>query len=336
MNQKLDARAISTGRFSDFVSKAGVYFIILILMVIGLFVNKSFFTLNNFMNIIQASAFLGIVCAGVGFATYAGKMVDMSVPIIIAISGIVAVDTLRFGLPAAICLGLLAAVAIGLVNGFVIGKFKANPIIWTLSINFLLDGMIRWIYSNKQIYPDTAAALNPEVAEAFIGISRINIGGVLPIAVVVMFVMMAVAQFVLGKTKFGKQLKIVGSNEEVAKYSGINITRNVMLTYVISAFCAGIAGIFITSFGKVGAYYNGVGYDFQAATAIVLGGMSLSGGRGTMVGVLGGVITVKMLSNILTFIGIGTFVQNIVTGAIFILIVYFNTSSLRKLGRDNV
>ncbi len=330
-----DIRALKSNRFLDLITKAGVYFIILILVVIGIFVNQNFLTANNFMNIIIASAFLGILCAGMGFITFGGKMVDLSAPITIAIAGIAAVDTLPLGLPVALLLGLIVAVIIGLVNGFVIGKFKANPIIWTLSMNFLLDGMIRWLYSNKQIYPDTVAAQDPATAEAFINISRTEIAGI-PLAVWLMVALIAIAQFVLTKTRFGQQLKIIGSNPEVAKFSGINSTKNIMLAYVISALAAGITGIFITSFGKVGAYYNGVGYDFQAATAIVLGGMTLSGGRGNMLGILGGVITVKLLSNILTFIGIGTFVQNIVTGAIFILIVYINQRSLRKQGKDNV
>ena len=329
-----DARKISQNRFVDTLSKAGVYFIILLLFVVGIFVNKNFLTVNNLKNVIIACAQLGIVCAGMGFVTYAGKMVDMSAPITIAIAGIVAIDTLYIGVPQALLLGLLAAVSIGLVNGIIVGKFRANPMIWTLSMNFLLDGLIRWLYSNKQIYPDTAAANFPERAEAFVQIARQDPFGI-PLAVFIMFILIAASQFVMTRSAFGKQLKMIGSNADVAKYSGVHTTKNVIIAYVLASLAAGIAGIFITSLGKVGAYYNGTGYEFQAATAIVIGGMSLSGGRGDMVGVLGGVVTVKLLGNILTVLGIGTFVQNIVTGMIFILIVFIHTQSLRKLGRDN-
>ena len=329
-----DVRTVSYNRLINILSKAGVYFIILLLFIVGIFVNKNFLTVNNLKNVLIACAQLGIVCAGMGFVTHSGKMVDMSAPIIIAITGIVAIDTLYIGVPQALLFGALAAVSIGLINGVIIGKFKANPIIWTLSMNFLLDGLIRWLYSNKQIYPDTAAADFPERAEAFVQIARTDLLGV-PLAVWAMLIMMLASQFVMTRTAYGKQLKVIGSSADVAKYSGIHITRNIVVAYALSAFCAGVAGIFITSLGKVGAYYNGTGYEFQAATAIVLGGMSLSGGRGDMAGVLGGVITVKLMSNILTFLGIGTFVQNIVTGIIFILIVFVHSQSLRKLGRDN-
>jgi len=329
-----DARRISQNRIVEIVSRAGVYFIILLLFIIGTFVNKNFLTVNNLKNVIIACAQLGIVCAGMGFVTYAGKMVDMSAPITIAISGIVVIDTLYIGVPQALLLGFAAAALIGLINGMIIGKFKANAIIWTLSMNFLLDGMVRWIYSNKQIYPDIAAADFPDRAEVFVQIARMDFLGI-PLAVWTMLAVMSISQIVMTRTAFGKQLKVIGSNADVAKYSGIHTTKSVMIAYVLAALGAGIAGIFITSLGKVGAYYNGTGYEFQAATAIVLGGMSLSGGRGDMVGILGGVITVKLMSNILTFLGIGTFVQNIVTGIIFILIVFIQTQSLRKLGRDN-
>jgi len=260
-------------------------------------------------------------------------MVDMSVPITIAISGIVAIDTLRFGVPQALFFGLLAAALIGTVNGIIVGKFRANPIIWTLSMNFLLDGLIRWIYTNRQIYPTIAAADFPERANTFIQISRTDVLGV-SLAVWTMLVLFVMSQFMMTRTVFGKQLKVVGSSPDVAKFSGIPVTRNIIIAYVLSAVCAGAAGIFITSLGMVGAYYNGQGYEFQAATAVVLGGMSLSGGKGNMLGVLGGVITVMLMRNLLTFLGIGTFVQNIVTGTVFILIVFVHSQSLRKLGRD--
>jgi ribose/xylose/arabinose/galactoside ABC-type transport system permease subunit len=264
-----------------------VYFILALLIIVGTIVNTKFFSGDNFLNIIQAGAFLGILCAGMAFVTFSGNFVDMSAPITIAIAGIVAVDTLTLGIVPAIMLGMAAAALIGFINGLVIGKFKANPIIWTLSMNFMLDGLIRWLYSNKQIYPDTVASANPEVAEMFINISRISILGV-PLAVFVMIILIIVAQYILTKTKFGQQLKVIGSNPEVAKYSGINVSGNIMRAYILTSLAAGVAGIFITSFGKVGAYYNGQGYDFQAATAIVIGGMTLAGGRGNMIGVLGG------------------------------------------------
>jgi ribose/xylose/arabinose/galactoside ABC-type transport system permease subunit len=120
----------------------------------------------------------------------------------------------------------------------------------------------------------------------------------------------------------------------VARLSGINVVRSIILVYVINAVCCGIAGIFLASIAKTGAYYNGDGYDFRAVTSVLLGGMTLAGGRGTMYGVFGGVVTIGMLSNIMNLIGISTFNQWLVQGIVFLFIVWLNTNSSRKLGRD--
>lgn len=323
----------STGRILDITSRFGVYGIIVILLIAGVFINENFFSINNFKNIIQAGAFLGILCAGMAFITYSGHFADMSAPITIALSGIIAVSCIKFGIVLALLAGISAGLLVGLVNGIVIGKFKANPIIWTLAMNFVVSGIIRWAYSNKQIYPDVESG-GTVAGDIFTNISRTYFLGI-PLSVYIMLAMLLIGQFILSKTRYGRQLKIIGSNMETAKLTGINVSRNIMIAYLLASFAAAIAGIFVTSFGKVGAYYNGEGYDFRAVTAIVIGGMTLNGGRGNMIGVLGGVLTIGLLSNIMTFIGIGTFEQQIVTGTIFILIVWINTNSLRKLGRDD-
>jgi len=103
-----------------------------------------------------------------------------------------------------------------------------------------------------------------------------------------------------------------------------------MMSFLAAAFCASIAGIFITSLNKLGVFYLGRGYDFKAVTAVVIGGMMLSGGRGSMPGVLGGVLVIGLLANIMTFMGINTFQQNIVTGAIFIAVVGLEQYRLRR------
>ena len=328
-----DVRKLESDKVTKLINKFGVYLMIILLMIVGVFVNPKFLSLDNFKNIIQAVAFLGIACSGMAFITYSGHMADMSLPITIALSGIVTVSLLRFGFVVGIAGGITAGLLVGLINAIVIGKFRANPIIWTLSLNFLLSGVIRWAYSNRQIYPDVETG-GSIAGDMFTNISRTYILGI-PLGVIVMLVMLLAGQFILSKTKYGKQIKIVGSNMEVAQMTGINVTKVVSKAYLLSAFAASVAGIFITSFGKVGAYYNGEGYDFRAVTAIIIGGMTLVGGKGNMIGVLGGVFTIGLLSNVMTLIGIGTFEQQIVTGIIFILIVWMGSKSSRKLGLDN-
>lgn len=331
---KQDTRSVGLGGLNLLLTKFGVYTMAIAFCILGIIISNKFLSATNFMNIIEAVALLGIVCSGAAFVTYSGHFVDMSIPATMAFAGIIAVEVIKYGLVVSITAGILAGLLIGLINAIIIGKLKANSIIWTLAMAFVFNGFIRWLYSGKQIYPDVKGGETPAV-EQFINLSRTNVLGVIPLMVLVMVLMMVIAQIIMSKTKFGQQVKFVGSSMEVAKMTGVNVPRTVGLVFLFNSFAASVAGIFLASLAKVGAYYNGEGYDFSSVTAIVLGGMTLAGGRGNIIGVLGGVFTVGLIRNIMTLLGVDTFSQKIVTGAIFILVVGLNAKSLRKLGRDD-
>jgi ribose/xylose/arabinose/galactoside ABC-type transport system permease subunit len=264
------------------------------------------------------------------FVTYSGNMADLSIPSIMAFSGIISVATLTLGLVPALVLGISAGMLIGAMNGFVVGRFNANPILWTLAVAFFMEGFMRFTWSNNQVYPD----IKPGTAgAAFIDIFRLSIGPV-PLIVAAMVLLFVICHLVLTRTRFGIESKLVGSSKPAAKTTGINVPRVVMMDFLAAAFCASIAGIFITSMNKLGVFYLGKGYDFKSVTAVVIGGMMLSGGRGNMLGVFGGVLVIGFLANIMTFIGINTFQQNIVTGTIFIIVVGLHQYQLRKRGKD--
>ncbi|MHC4643158.1 MAG: ABC transporter permease [Planctomycetota bacterium] len=311
----------------DFV---GIYLIGLLLLVVGVFVSDEFFTPRNLMNILNAVALLGIVSAGMAFVTYSGNMADLSIPSIMAFSGIISVAALPLGLVPALVLGILAGMLIGAMNGFVVGRFNANPILWTLAVAFFMEGFMRFTWSNNQVYPD----IEPGTSGAtFIDIFRISIGPI-PLIVVVMVMMFIAGHLVMIRTRFGIESKLVGSSRAAARTTGINVPRVVLTDFLAAAFGASIAGIFITSMNKLGVFYLGRGYDFKSVTAVVIGGMMLSGGRGNMLGVFGGVLVIGLLANIMTFMGINMFQQNIVTGAIFIAMVGLHQYRLRKRGKD--
>ncbi len=305
-------------------------FVALILLAAGAFVSEKFFTVANFMDILNAVALLGMAAAGMAFITYSGNMADLSIPSTMAFSGIITVAALPLGLLPALVLGVAAGMLIGAMNGFVVGRFNANPILWTLAVAFFMEGFMRFTWSNNQVYPDIEPGTS---GAAFIEIFRTNIGGV-PLIVVVMLGMFVVGHLVMTRTRFGIESKLTGSCRAAARTTGINVPRVVMTGFLAAAFCASIAGIFITSLNKLGVFYLGKGYDFKAVTAVVIGGMMLSGGRGNMLGVLGGVLVIGLLANIMTFMGINTFQQNIVTGAIFIAVVGLGQYRLRKRGKD--
>lgn len=317
-------------KFARIYDIFGIYLIVALTIIFGIFVSPEFATKDNFLDILYAVSLLGIVASGMAFITYSGNMADLSLPSIMAFSGIITVATLPYGLIPALILGVLAGMLVGAMNGLVVGRLNANPILWTLAVTFFMEGFMRFAWSNNQIYPDTAAGTP---GAAFIQIFRTKLFGI-PSVVVVMLVMFIAGYFIMTRTRFGIESKLVGSSKDVAKTSGINVRKIILLDFMVAAFAASVAGIYLTSMNKLGVFYLGKGYDFKAVTAVVIGGMMLSGGRGTMFGVFGGVLFIGLLSNIMTFMEINVFQQNIVTGSIFVLVVGIHQYQLRKQGKD--
>jgi len=258
----------------------------------------------------------------------------MSVPITMAFGGVIAVQCINFGFVGSIIMGLLAGALIGLINGFMIGKMRANAIIWTLAVNLLISGVIRVVWQGKMLYAEDIAKESMQAsAERFYSISRTYIGGVISLMAIVMLIMFVISWVIHTKTAFGQKLKIIGTNYEVAKFSGINCTKSIIMVYVFNGLCSATAGIFYAALRKCASYENGTGYDFDALTAILLGGVSLNGGKGTIIGTFGGVLAYGMLNNILSWVGLGTYEKYLVQGIVFLFIVWLNTNSNRKLGK---
>jgi ribose/xylose/arabinose/galactoside ABC-type transport system permease subunit len=334
-----DSRTLRAGAFSVVFSTGGVYVIALFFLALGIVLQLtgaigSFLSPQNMLNIVDAVALVGITAVGMAFVTYSGNFADMSVPTTMAVTGYVCIELLRYGFGVAVVGALGVGLAVGLVNGFVVGKFKANPIIWTLAVNYVTMGVIRLIWVNKQIYPDMVGSQQHAVS-LFDAIYRLRFFNLIGLPIVILAVLVVLGQFVITRTSFGAKLKLTGSSPRAAKLSGVAVERVITLSFVLAAFTATVAGLAITSLSRVGAWYNGAGYDFKAVTAVVLGGMTLAGGRGSVLGVLGGSLIIGILNNIMTLLGIGTFSQDMIRGAIFIVVVGLNALSLRKLGRDD-
>jgi ribose/xylose/arabinose/galactoside ABC-type transport system permease subunit len=334
-----DARSLRGASFSRIYSTAGVYAIAVLFIALGALLQATgvignFLSPKNMLNIVDAVALVGIVAVGMAFVTYSGHFADMSVPTTMGLTGYVCIELLRYGFVVALLGAVAVGILIGLLNGFVVGKFKANPIIWTLAVNYVTMGIIRLVWVNKQIYPDMVGSQQHAVS-LFDGIYRLRFFNLIGLPLVILLVLVVVGQFVLTRTSFGVKVKFTGSSPRAARLSGIAVERVVMLSFVLAAFTATIGGLAVTSLSRVGAWYNGAGYDFKAVTAIVIGGMTLAGGRGTILGVLGGSLIIGILNNIMTLFGIGTFSQDIIRGALFIVVVGINALSLRKQGRDD-
>jgi ribose/xylose/arabinose/galactoside ABC-type transport system permease subunit len=331
-----DLRPAPAGRLHEAMSILGVYVLVAVLFAAGCAISREFLAAANLMNTLEAVTLLGIVSAGTAFVTYSQHYVDLSIPGIMALSGIVAVSALKYGFAAGMAAGMAAGLAVGLANGLVVGYLRLNPIIWTLAMASVLSGVIRWGYGGRQVYPDPATP----AGAAFLELYHVRLAGLVPLPLAILIIFAAGACFIMWKTGYGARLKLAGSSYEVARMTGINVRRTVAAAFLISAAASAAAGILLTSFNKVGAQYIGKEYDFKAITAVVLGGMTLAGGRGNILGVLGGVMVLGLLDNVLGLARIGDFSfsefhKAIIRGAVFILVVGVSSFSRRKSGLDN-
>lgn len=334
--KKEDARSTKVSTFSLLFNKLGIYVIVALLIVIGAIVSGGkFFTADNIRSIIEAVSLYGMVSAGLIYVVYSGNMNDMSIPLTMAMSGILAAQCINFGFVPALLIGLLSGALIGFINGIMIGRFRANPIIWTWGFNLFLSGVIRVVWQGKQVYADTVAQSDfaLDAANKFFSISRTYIGSFISLMGIVMICMFIISWFIHSRTGFGQKLKIIGTNYDVARFSGINCAKMIIISYVICGICAATGGIFYSALRKISSYENGTGYDFACLTTVLLGGVQLSGGKGTVIGAFGGVLAYGILNNILSFIGLDTYSKYLVQGIVFLFIVWLNTYSNRKLGK---
>jgi len=305
-----------------------IYIVLILEILVGTVISNNFLTLKNFLNVIDNISLLGIVAGGMALVTYSGNFSDLSVPSVMALSGLITVKLLKYNIAISIICAMLIAFFIGVINGVVIGKLKAHPIVWTLAFSFVITGFTRFIFGSTHIYPEVGAL----ASNAFANLYRTKLFGVVPATVFIMFVILIIMHFIVSKTLFGEQLKFVAVSPPCANLSGINVSKIIGFSFIISSLTASVAGIFIASLSKTGAYYYGAGYDFSALTAIILGGVTLEGGKGNIVGVFGGVLSLGFLDNILTLFGISTFSQGVIKGIVFIIIVFITNYSTRKEG----
>jgi len=325
-------RGAPVSRLPRGLGAGGVYLFVAALLVIGRGLSADFWSASSLVKVVQDVSILGIVAVGLSFVTYGGHFVDLAIPVQMAVSGIVAVTLLPWGIVAAALGGLASGALLGLVNGLVVGFLRLNPIIWTLAALSLADGVTRWAYGGQWVYADGQTASGA----AFLGLYRAVLPGGVPL-MVALFLLTALAGHALMRhTGFGRQLQMTGSAYEAARLSGIPVRRVVVLAFLVSGFTAALGGLIKTSLTGYGDVETGLSYDFLAVTAVVLGGVPLSGGRGSMAGVVGGVLVMGLLGNILPLVpGVGQDQQLVIRGLIFVAVVGLSQMALRRSGRDD-
>ena len=301
----------------------GLPLILLLLCVYLSFSSQYFFNYQNILNITQAVAVVGIAAA---FATVVviGSGIDLTPVTVMVMAGIVCLHATDAGLPlpAVVGLALAASVGIGLINGLLVAFGELNPFIVTLGVNFLFTGLAYVLTDgNSQLI----------TSQSFLNIGQSTILGRIPTPTVIMAATFLVAFLLLRYTRFGIHVFAVGGGEQAARLGGVRTRRVKISLYVLSAASAGLAGIVAAAAGgSVAPYAASNSNDLLTIlAAVIIGGTALTGGRGSVIGTLVGILLLGVIGNGLVLKNISSFYQPVVTGAILLVAIVLDETRRR-------
>lgn len=305
----------STGMLGKGINKRYLTLTAVIVLLMAVFscISKAFLSFTNLMNIFKQSSTLAIASVGMTFVILTGG-VDLSVPNNIAISGLVTGLVLNATNNAllALVLAIFTATTIGFINGELIGRFKLNAFIATLSTNTIIGGICVYLTAGKGI----SIVGN----DSLLWWGRGDISGV-PVSLVVVAAVFAFFSVISSRTKFGREIYAIGGSKDASRAIGINVERKMVLIYMMSGALIGLAAVI--NVGRLGSSqpYAGNGMDFEAITAVVLGGTSLVGGVGGVTGTIFGVLLVSVMTNGLGLMSISQYYLFIIKGVMILGVV---------------
>ena len=304
------------------VQKIVVFMVLILLVIFFNFASSNFMKFNNIINILQATAINGVLGVACTFVIISSG-IDLSVGTLMTFCAVITGVVLSFfGFP--MWVGIVAALATGMIcgglSGYIIAKFKIPPFIATLGMMLILKGLSLVISGVKPIYFNDTPNFSMIAVDSFITyiFPKIEI----PNGVFIMFAVAVAASIVMKKSILGRYIFALGSNEEAARLSGVNTDFWKVATYASSGLICGIAGLLIASRLNSAQPALGQGYELDAIAAVVIGGTSLSGGRGTVLGTIIGAFIMSILNNGLRIMDVAEEWQIVVTGLIIIGAVY--------------
>lgn len=279
-------------------------------------INPRFLSVPNILNILKQTSINSVIAAGMTFVILTGG-IDLSVGSILAITGAIVATLISGGMNVflAVIIGIIIGAGAGVLNGFIISKGKVQPFIATLATMTLLRGYTLVFTDGKPISTGTSKS-----ADIF---SKIGSGYFLgiPIPVYIMIFVFALSYYILKHTPIGRYVFALGGNEEATKLSGININRIKLYVYGISGALSALAGIIITARLSSAQPQAGSGYELDAIAAVVLGGTSLAGGYGSVLGTVVGALIIGILNNALNLMDVSSYYQLLAKGFVILIAV---------------
>ncbi|MBT3320499.1 MAG: ABC transporter permease [Clostridia bacterium] len=300
----------------DFLSKYAIVLVLIALFVFFWIASDTFLSRMNVFNIFKQVAVVGIVSVGMTMVLLTAG-IDLSVGSIIGVACVLTSVLLVSGMNAglAILITLVVCAALGMLNAFFINQLKIPPLITTLGMMTTLRGVAYLITGGMPIFGFDSAILVLGKGMVF---------DVIPVPMIIMIVIFILGWLFLDKTRFGRHIYGVGGNEEATRLSGINVKKVKYIVYSISGFLSGLAGIVLLARINSGTPKAGDGYEMDVITAVVLGGVSISGGEGKIGFVIIGVMFMGVLTNGMIMLNVQEYVQWVIKGFALLAAVSFD------------
>lgn len=309
-----EATKLSKQETKELITKLGPLIGLFLLVIVITLLNPSFLSVNNLLNVLRQVSISALIAFGMTFVILTGG-IDLSVGSTLALTGATAASLLASGTDPIIAMGaaLILGVLLGAVNGVIITKGKVAPFIATLATMTIYRGL-------TLVYTEGRPVSGLGDSAAFQMFGKGYFFGI-PVPVITMIITFVVLYFILHKTTFGRRVYAVGGNEEASKLSGISPDRVKIAVYAITGLLAAMSALILTSRLNSAQPTAGESYELDAIAAVVLGGTSLTGGKGWIFGTLVGALIIGVLNNGMNLIGVSSFFQQVVKGVVILLAV---------------
>jgi inositol transport system permease protein len=324
---KINQPAIGKGLalFKKFTSRYGIICVLAVLMVVCSILSPFFLTANNLLNVLRQVCVVALLAFAEAVLIISGN-IDLSVGSTMCLAGILSISVYvsTGNILLSILFSMLAAVICNLVIGLMIALFNLPSFVVTLAMMMMARGAVL-VYTGGVVITQMGDGGYKIMGQGYIGF--------IPIPVLVMLAAAAVLWIVLEKTRFGRNLFAVGGNPDAARASGIDLKKYRIYSFLFAGLFVGLAGFMFTSRLNSGQPLGGAGYEGQAISAAIIGGVGFTGGTGSAWGVLVGALIMGIISNILNLMKVDSYVQQIINGAIIVVAVILDLQTKkRKLG----
>jgi len=310
-------------RIGEF-NELGIFLVLIAICIIITIVNPIFISGDNLTNMARATSYV-IIVSTVSTMVFIVGGLDLSVGSVIGLGGLVTGVCLNyFDLPVwvSICAGLATGAAVGLGNGLLVVKTKLPPFIATLGTMYMARGVMNVITEGQPVYP---------LPEKFIQFGSGELFGMQYSIYIALGIAVAI-HFVLKNTVFGRNLYAIGGNLETARLSGISIGRDRIIVYVLSGLVAALSGIIQTARMNSAQVSTGTGWEMRVIASVIIGGTSLFGGSGSVLGTVFGTVMMTVLTSGMILMKVSAYWQNVVVGAIIVVAVIIDQMKRRRTG----